>query len=761
MKVEGAKAKGLQALKDLGTRVPDFVEWVIPGLEGFTDESIVKMLDDSPLPEFPLIVRSNLAMEDGDKHSFAGIFDSSGPVKNKGEFLPALKKVFESYHSERAKAYLRENLLPVPERFPVLIQHYIEADYSGVVFSTFPEYPDEVAIHVVKGDNSELLSGSAQGKEYYFNKRSGEWISKNTETLSFLNALKDEVIRLEDEKKKPLDIEFGVKEGQTYFYQMRTVTQPIPRRVVLDNSNIQESYAGICLPLTFSFAKHAYATVYRQTMRLMRLKERQIEAYEDVLNHLLYSYKGRIYYHIENWYRGLLLLPAFRRNKEDMETMMGVQEPVDFVEEDKRNTFQRLIKLPVLIQTMIRLLRAFRTIDRDAGQFRQHFRDEFLSFWKCDLEQFSQEELQQQWNHLDNEILQKWETPIINDFLVMMLNGRMKRKWKGEAGEERLQRLLAQDMQIESMKPLLFYQELAREVRQIPDLLRQFQIDLPTHKWMAESYPAIAKKVEAFISEYGDRVVGELKLETKTLRQNPDGVYHILRNFVEDDLSDLTAKETGLVETRDRSFHRLKNAIERREALRMDRTRLFGMYRRLFLEYGSRLNTAGMLESERDIFYLTREELSREDLWTQNWKPLIDDRKAEFASYKDLNLPGHIVLPQRLSTSSVVMEGELKGEGIIGKRIEGEVLVYQMEELVPNLKGKILVAPRTDPGWVPLFPGCKAVLIEKGSSLSHSVVVLREMGIPCMINIPGLCKCLKSGMVVDIDIPNGRIKIKS
>ncbi len=47
-----------------------------------------------------------------------------------------------------------------------------------------------------------------------------------------------------------------------------------------------------------------------------------------------------------------------------------------------------------------------------------------------------------------------------------------------------------------------------------------------------------------------------------------------------------------------------------------------------------------------------------------------------------------------------------------------------------GLNGEILVTGRTDPGWVPLYPSCSGLLIERGSLLSHSAVVARELGLP-------------------------------
>ena len=58
-----------------------------------------------------------------------------------------------------------------------------------------------------------------------------------------------------------------------------------------------------------------------------------------------------------------------------------------------------------------------------------------------------------------------------------------------------------------------------------------------------------------------------------------------------------------------------------------------------------------------------------------------------------------------------------------------------------------------------LFPTCRAVLIEKGSSLSHSVILLRELGLPTIINIPGLTQRLQTGQSVMLDGSTGLVTI--
>ena len=78
-----------------------------------------------------------------------------------------------------------------------------------------------------------------------------------------------------------------------------------------------------------------------------------------------------------------------------------------------------------------------------------------------------------------------------------------------------------------------------------------------------------------------------------------------------------------------------------------------------------------------------------------------------------------------------------------------------------RLDGEILVAERTDPGWVPLYPSVSGLLIERGSILSHSAIVAREMGIPTIVGIAGLVSTLKTGQVVTMDGGTGTVRVEA
>ena len=99
----------------------------------------------------------------------------------------------------------------------------------------------------------------------------------------------------------------------------------------------------------------------------------------------------------------------------------------------------------------------------------------------------------------------------------------------------------------------------------------------------------------------------------------------------------------------------------------------------------------------------------------------------------------------------------LKGIGCYPGIVEGEVRVIRSPDDELSVDGQILTALRTDPGWAPLFPTCRGLLVEQGSTLSHSAVVARELGIPAVVGIPHLLSIVRTGECVKLDGQQGTV----
>lgn len=831
----GGKAEGLYKLRKLGLRVPDFL--VIP-YENFKNtitegkaerkdadsifsqllqyklpardwEQLQNILQQWGFPNNPVVVRSSVLDEDGSKNAFPGVMDSFLNIGTYEELEKAIAKCAASAWSPGALAYREQHHLDLVAHPAVIVQQQIEPDSSGVLFTTFPNYPQEMAIHAVPGFAQGLMDGTVQGDEFYFLKNSGKLhrqiITRKTTVLQRWGTAGLKPVETETEKQEapcaeigelekvfataqavekvygfPLDMEFAIKNKELFFLQARPITQEIPEVVVYDNSNIQESYCGVTTPLTFSFASRAYATVYRQTMQVLGLSSQEISKNDKILLNLLGLVKGRIYYNINNWYRGLQLLPSFRQNKADMELMMGLQEPVDFIGDVEKPFAQKIKLLPGLVKNYYRLWRKFSKLHILVPEFQENFRNNYSGFYKNLSPSLEPEEFLQKKKALDENLLNSWTIPIINDFNVMMLNGYVIRNLK-KAGitepEEFLGRFLSGDQEIESTQPTIAMIELAEKAG-IEEKLKELILDLPPnlHQRIEKSEPQFFLDVTNFIYRYGDRTVGELKLETTTMRVDPQIFYKYLRNFLRGDKivkvnmqrisaeakkeleNALTKKSFFFKRSLRKKLEKLRMAIRYRESMRLERTRLFGMYRSIYRAYGNYLVENGILDKVEEVFFIAEEEIVNTGK-TNDFKDLVRDRKAEFESYRKLEVPSRVIIPYPPVEEEKQIEDPwiLKGQGCYPGQISGEVVVIKDPGDNLDVHNKIICALRTDPGWAALFPTCKGVLIEKGSALSHSVILLRELGIPTIINIQNLCHRLLPGEKVRMDGSTGEI----
>lgn len=75
--------------------------------------------------------------------------------------------------------------------------------------------------------------------------------------------------------------------------------------------------------------------------------------------------------------------------------------------------------------------------------------------------------------------------------------------------------------------------------------------------------------------------------------------------------------------------------------------------------------------------------------------------------------------------------------------------------------GDVLVAPITDPSWTPLFLAAEAVVVDVGATMSHAVIVSRELGIPCVVSAVGATKRIPDGAVIEVDGNTGVVTVIS
>ncbi|MEM7699682.1 MAG: PEP-utilizing enzyme, partial [Verrucomicrobiota bacterium] len=360
---------------------------------------------------------------------------------------------------------------------------------------------------------------------------------------------------------------------------------------------------------------------------------------------------------------------------------------------------------------------------------------------------------------LEEQLLKKWDAPLINDFLAMIAFGVLRKlcaKWADDADPNAL--VAGAGDEIISLEPARRIQAMAQ---------------------LAAERKSYRSEWEQYLEKFGDRCLEELKLESPTLHDDDtpllaavEGMAAVIkergRNQNEGAASSTQSTPAVAVKgwLRRRVFawvlRQTRNRVRDRENLRFERTRLFGQVRRIMVEKGRHWHEEGRISQPDDVFYLTIEEILHDDISPKR----IESRRLETERFLQNEPP-----PDRIESisddptwtekpaRSLDSATEKSGTACCPGRVRGQVRVVIDPRDADIRPGEILVARQTDPGWVMLFPAASGLLVERGSMLSHSAIVSREMGLPSIVGLSGVCDWLETGDEVEMDGSEGWVKL--
>jgi len=777
-------------------------------------------------------VRSSALDEDGISHSFAGQLESFLNVPL-DQVADRVQQVWQSGFSDRLLAYRQQHQLEgLPQPPAVLIQRMVDADVAGVAFSANPVTGQRgmAVISAVAGLGTNLVAGDSDADTWTVS-RSGEIGDRQLVTPDRPLLTDEQVMAIAQLARRaahhfgrPQDIEWAIAQGTLYLLQSRPITtlrhtsDPDGGLNIWDNSNIAESYGGITTPLTFSFARHAYEQVYRQFCRMMGVAEGAIAQHDTTFRRMLGLVRGRIYYNLLNWYRVLALLPGFTLNRQFMEQMMGVREelPADVLATlNQATTGDKVRDSLRLGQTLLGLARNYITLPRQIRRFYQRL-DHALQLPVAELKAMRPDELVAHYHDLEQQLLTRWDAPLVNDFFAMIFYGVLRKltvAWGGDRAGTLQNDLISGEGGMISAEPALRVRQMAETIRDpaFGALLRTGT--LPQIKTGMASEPNFQAQYDSYLAKFGDRCLEELKLESATLDDEPLMLLRSVGSVASSlNVSQMLGKKKGAGATQDvRSLAEatvktalkahpvkrilfnwvLRNARSRvrdRENLRFERTRVFGRVRQIMVELGRRFYAQDLLTDPRDIFYLELPEILGTLDGTAtitNLKGLANLRQTEFEQYHHLPTPGDRLqtygittlgtmnahaplsdrnLPNPLSNAQsppplCPLHPAISGLGCCPGIVRAPVQVIRNPKTAVLQPGTILVAERTDPGWILLFPAAAGLLIERGSLLSHAAIVAREMRIPAIVSLPGITAQLQDGDWVEMDGSTGTVRL--
>jgi rifampicin phosphotransferase len=849
----GGKARNLYRLQDLGLTVPRWVvipqesmEVLVPMAAPFDYAAIRQAIDAYVFDEawlqgvadyFPsgayLAVRSSAIDEDGSDHSFAGQFESYLYV-TRASLGARIKQVWISALADRVQQYREHNGLVQKPGIAVIVQLMVEAEVAGVGFGMDPTTGDRQSkiISAVYGLGEGLVSGELDADNYWVKNGSVEakLVHKTHRVVvnqaagggTIIEALPTDLCDratlsdaqvlavaqvLDITRKafgKPQDIEFAFADNQLFLLQARPITNlnRLADRngdyILWDNSNIVESYPGVTTPLTFSFISQSYEGAYKMFSAFMGVESDVIRQNERVFANTLGLINGRVYYNLKTWYHMLAMLPGYSINARFMEKMMGVKERFDIPDHyrlSKGAAWWRIVKMAG------KMYGRFLSLPRQRRDFMVLLNATIAEYKAMRFDDKNANELMQLYLRFEQTLLNEWKAPLLNDFFAMIWFGMLQKRCVefGFSQNPNVHNdLLCGSSDIISTQPIHRSIELSTHISVDAALKALFLSQNEVVVWQTLSqnnqapFIGLKKEIDRYIADFGERCIGELKLETISYTQSPPTFIKVLQSYVQSGITAQTTSdkvENTLRSTAERELNeglrfkfikkwRLKRTlrlarelVSSRENLRYERTRAFGIVRELFSSMGRCWYAEGIIDDARDIFYLTKEEILsfiEGTAVSQNVKGTIELRKKEYAVYQKMEVPS-----ERFASYGIVyhgndfmatdrlapITGDLKGIGCCPGRVRAKARVVINPGDETSLDGDILVASSTDPGWVVLFPGASAIIVERGSLLSHSAIVSREMGKPCIVGVTGLLKTIKTGDLIEMDGSTGEIVI--
>jgi rifampicin phosphotransferase len=625
---------------------------------------------------------------------------------------------------------------------------------------------------------------------------------------------------IEDAFGSPRDVEWAFADGALWILQSRPVTataaapggvpgaeEPRGQMRIWDNSNIIESFGGVTSPLTFTFARHLYHQVFRWYCRSLRVPERLVREMDEWQANRLAYFNGRVYYNLLNWYRMQRLLPFVGMKRRMMEVAMGVDEALS--EEIAAEVRPLPHRSPArerrlrLVVSAVFAWRFFRS-SHDVRRFVERFEETFTRLDAIDYESMSAEELYEQILTLDRELLPTWGPMVALEAVILTALGLLfglTQRWLPDAPRWFYWNVGKPAAGVESAAPARAMLELVEIVLADPGLERSVREAEPEDAYarlVAEGRREFLAAVDAYVARYGYRSVDELKLEEPSMRDDIAVFFTLLRGSLAGgaarsgdtaapggDTAEIHDPDVYLGANMGRVRRSLYEVLRRkaqatlagRERIRFCRSQGFGLARRMAKALDRELLRIGVTAAEGDVFQLRLEELrgafegsiSHEELG-----PLIALRKRQQAVHERLTPPSRFVTRGPMywygnleragwyegpaSDGRGTGEVELEGIGCCPGVVVGEAKVV---DVPVDVDGGVLVAYRTDPGWIAALSSASALLVERGSPLTHVAIVARELGLPTVVQIKGLTASVRTGEVLSVDGGAGTVSVLS
>lgn len=746
----GKKGQGLYWLAKHKLTIPETLVLTFKAserLNGHQDRLIPEISKDLIQridPQKSYAVRSSANLEDGQHISFAGQFLTKTNVSGISAIQRAIQEVLASRQSAELEPYFRklgENGANL--RMAVLIQEMVDPIFSGVAFSKNPTTGlDEVVIEAVQGLGENLVQYGITPDRWIF--RWGQFTEQpdgKREYDRVIQKIAVETKRIAKLYGKPVDLEWAYDGKNIYWLQIRpiTVSNQVP---VYSNRIAREVLPGIIKPLISSINIPLVNTAWIRLFDLL-LGPTGLKPEE-----LTQIFHYRAYFNMGTVGRIFEML-GFPR--ESLEMLLGF--PVK--SERPSPSLKTFRHLPRLLRFAINAWNYDRRVEAELKSFEMDLQQIVME----DTATLSEQELMQRIQQLFDFNIKVAYQNIVIPLLMNLYNALIKSQLLRAGIDIANFDVTAGLNELKQYDPNAYLDELKQSYENYPPELKE-SINSVEFKQLEQDprYAEFGNQVSQFMRMFGHLSENGSDFSRPPWREDPDALVRmILSHPIKDrDQSKKnweTANISWLARWRIRPIYtRARRMRLRREQISSIYTASYGSFRILFMALAERLVKRGVVNKTDDIFFLTWPEIQAlvdAPPVADQLKAKIKKRRQEVAESVDVALPETIYGNSPPPVIDTAMDSQKrKGIPTSPGYYQGPLkIVLSIDDFGKVQTGDVIAIPYSDVAWTPLFAKAGAVIAEAGGILSHSSIVAREYGIPCIVSVSGATNLPQNSMV--------------
>jgi pyruvate,water dikinase len=725
----GGKAMNLRWLARHGYRVP--ATRVVPAAAGSDPEAVRAGLDGFVAPGRRYAVRSSARVEDGPGWSFAGQFLTLLDVEGLQAVVEAVGLVRASGDRPDLRPYLeRAGIPPGGMEMAVIVQDMVRPAASGVAFSRNPLTGlDEIVVEAVAGRGDALVAGTAAPARWV--RRWGAWTTRPPES-PVDEAVVEEVAtllpRLAQRYGRPVDVEWVHDGSDLFLVQARPMTGE--RVAVYSNRIAREVLPGMIKPLVWS-------------VNVPVVNSAWIELFTGLVgptgltpDDLARAFSYRAYFNMQ------AIGDIFERlgmRRDLLEVLLGLPGGED------RPSFRpgpgSLRHLPRMAGMAGRLLRYHRELERELPRLE----DGFAEIAASDPSGLDDDALVDRVAALSGLTRRAAFANIVTPLLMNAWSARLRTRLEARGVDPATVDPAAGHPDRARYDPNRGLEALAAALR---NLSPEARARLEGGRWAA--LPGL----EAFLDQFGHLSDSGNDFSSVPWREDPAHLVALLDTHG-------PFRSAGALPLEAVGARRLRRLGGRAARYRIARdrvsfafTRGYGLFRPTMLEAGRRLAGRGLLDSADDVFFLTLAEV--EGLLGRGEPPAdpagrARDRRREMEVLADVAMPEVIFGDEYVPAPAADPDHTLQGLGSSRGVHSGPArIVRSLGDGRRVREGDVVVVPFCDVAWTPVLARAGAVVAESGGMLSHSSIVAREFGIPCVVSVEGATR-IPDGAHVRVD----------